>query len=78
MEKRIQSLTKALEDITKAGSMIRQEKTKVLNAARESIAEFEQLLQANDLLHGFVETWRANVQANKEIVGRSLPLPKIV
>uniref|UniRef100_A0A0V0J5Z1 Uncharacterized protein n=1 Tax=Schistocephalus solidus TaxID=70667 RepID=A0A0V0J5Z1_SCHSO len=69
VEKRLQTLTKAVDDIRAAGEKMRTERLRVLNEFREKINEYEQILQKNDILLQFVEKWRENAENNRDLIG---------
>uniref|UniRef100_A0A0X3PBP4 Uncharacterized protein n=1 Tax=Schistocephalus solidus TaxID=70667 RepID=A0A0X3PBP4_SCHSO len=68
VEKRLQTLTKAVDDIRAAGEKMRTERLRVLNEFREKINEYEQILQKNDILLQFVEKWRENAENNRDLI----------
>ncbi|KAM3177414.1 hypothetical protein ACTXT7_004630 [Hymenolepis weldensis] len=68
VEQRVQSLTKALEEIELANEKMRNEKTSLLEEYHNRLNNFENSLQRNAILRDFVENWRCQTKRNKELL----------
>lgn len=68
VEQRVQSLTKALEEIEQANKKMRNEKTSLLEEYHNRLNSFENSLQKNAILRDFVENWRCQMKRNKELL----------
>ncbi len=61
VEKRLETLDKALEEANKSRARIHEDRVKVLDQFREKMASYEQLMQRNGALKDFLEKWRDNL-----------------
>ncbi|VUZ44503.1 unnamed protein product, partial [Hymenolepis diminuta] len=68
VEQRVQSLTKALEEIERANEKMRNERTNLLEEYHNRLNSFENSLQRNAILRDFVENWRCQMKRNKELL----------
>ncbi|VDN98099.1 unnamed protein product [Rodentolepis nana] len=68
VQQRIQTLTKALEEIERVNEKLRNEKTSLLEEYRNRLNNFENGLQRNAILRDFIEKWRCQVKRNKDLL----------
>nr|CDS30961.1 conserved hypothetical protein [Hymenolepis microstoma] len=68
VQQRVQTLTKALEEIEQVNEKMRNEKTSLLEEYHSRLNNFENGLQRNAILRDFVEKWRYQVKRNKDLL----------